>query len=78
MCRTSKVTHAKYLGVRVFWLAHGVMRTALLACCIYAPPFADPEWQTKQASDWLLEYVIAVLAWYDIADADVAGVTSDA
>jgi len=70
---TSKITKHKYLGVRVFWMAAGIMQTALLACTLYSPPIHDPDWEKKQASDWLLEYIIAVLAWYNIDSQDVAG-----
>ena len=75
---TSKITKLKYLGVRVFWMSMGVMHTSMLACSVYAPPAVDPDDATKQASDWLLEYIVAVLAWYGIAPEDVAGATSDA
>ena len=31
---TSKITKHKYLGVRIFWMAAGIMQTALLACTL--------------------------------------------
>jgi len=74
------VQGGKFLGVRIFWLAHGIleMQTALLACTIYSLPHADPDWASKKPSDWLLEYVLAVLLWYGITPEMVAGATSDA
>jgi len=73
------VQGGKFLGVRIFWLAHGMleMQTAPLACTIYSPPHADPDWASKRPSDWLLEYVLAVLLCYGIMPEMVAGATSD-
>jgi len=74
------VQASKFLGVRIFWLAHGIleMQTALLACTIYSPPHADPDWGLKRPSDWLLDYVLFVLLWYGITPEMVAGSTSNA
>ena len=82
LCSTLSVfvQGGKFLGVRIFWLAHGMleMQTAFLACTIYSPPHVDPDWAFKRPSDWLLEYVLAVLLWYGITPEMVAGATSDA
>ena len=70
---TSKVSHQKFLGVRIFWKVGAEMKSALLAVTLYAPPKVE----NKKASDWLLEYVLAVLEWYGIETGHVKGVTSD-
>jgi hypothetical protein len=71
---TSKVSHQKFLGVRIFWKSGPELKTALLAVTSYAPPkVAD-----KAASEWLLEYVLAVLKWYGVEPSHVKGATSDA
>ena len=69
------VQASKFLGVRIFWLAHGIleMQTALLACTIYSPPHADTDWGLKRPSDWLLDYVLFVLLWYGITPEMVSG-----
>jgi len=54
---TTKVSHQKFLGVRIFWKTGPDLKTALLAVTLYAPPKV----QDKAASEWLLEYVLAVL-----------------
>jgi hypothetical protein len=71
---TSKVSHQKFLGVRVFWKSGPELKTALLAVTLYAPP----KGQDKAASEWLLEYVLAVLKWYGVEPSHVNGATSDA
>ena len=74
------VQGGKFLGVRIFWLAYGMleMQTALLACTIYSPPHVDTGWTSKRPSDWLLEYELTVLLWYGITPEMVPGATSDA
>lgn len=71
---TSKVTGEKFLGVRVFWKIGKVLKTALLAVTAYNPPKVEG----KEASEWLLEYIVQVLQWYGIRAVDVSGATSDA
>ena len=70
---TSKVSHHKFFGVRIFWKSVEQMRTALLAVTLYSPPKVE----SKQASDWLLEYVLSVLKWYGVHPRQVTGATSD-
>ena len=72
----SKVSKVKFVGVRIFVLINAMLWSALLAVSEYAPP---KDWDDqKEASQWLLEYVVAVLAWYGIKTTDVAGAISDA
>jgi hypothetical protein len=69
---TSKVTGEKFLGVRVFWKVGKVLKSALLAVTAYNPPKIED----KGASEWLLEYILAVLRWYGVRAADVSGAKS--
>ena len=71
---TRQVTGEKFLGVRVFWKVGKVLKSALLAVTAYNPPKIED----KGASEWLLEYILAVLRWYGVRAADVSGATSDA
>ena len=59
---TIKVNHQKFLGVRIFWKSGPDLKTTLLAVTLYAPPKVEG----KEASTWLLEYVLAVLKWYGV------------
>ena len=59
---TSKVSHQIFLGVRIFWKSAEQMRTVLLAVTLYSPPKVE----SKQDSDWLMEYVLSVLKWYGV------------
>ena len=70
---TSKVTGEKFLGVRVFWKIGRELKSVLLAVTAYNPPKINE----KTASEWLLEYIVAVLTWYGIGTAHVSGATSD-
>jgi hypothetical protein len=47
---------------RIFWKSGPELKTALLAVTSYAPPKVED----KAASEWLLEYVLAVLQWYGV------------
>jgi hypothetical protein len=71
---TSKVSHQKFLGVSIFWKSGPELKTALLAVTLYAPPKKED----KQSSEWLIEYVLAVLKWYGVEPKHVKGATSDA
>ena len=71
---TSKVSHQIFLGVRIFWKSAEQMRTVLLAVTLYSPPKVE----SKQDSDWLMEYVLSVLKWYGVHPRQVTGATSDA
>jgi hypothetical protein len=71
---TSKVSHQKFLVVRIFWKSGPELKTALLAVTLYAPPKKED----KQASEWLIEYVLTVLKWYGVEPKHVKGATSDA
>jgi hypothetical protein len=50
------------------------MKTAFLVVTLYTPP----KQEVKQASEWLFEYVLAVLKWYCVEPKHVKGATSDA
>ena len=69
-----QVTGEKFLGVRVFWKIGRELKSVLLAVTAYNPPKINE----KTASEWLLEYIVAVLTWYGIGAAHVSGATSDA
>ena len=71
---TSKVSHQKFLGVRIFWKTTEQMKTELLAVTWYAPPKVEG----KQASNWLMEYVLEVMKWYGVEPRQVNHATSDA
>ena len=71
---TSKVTGEKFLGVRVFWKIGKTFKTVLLVVTSYNPPKVEG----KEASEWLLEYIVQVLRWYGIRTIDLSGTTSDA
>jgi len=59
---TSKVTGEKFLGVRVFWKNGRELKSVLLAVTAYNPPKIE----AKGASEWLLEYIVAVLLCADV------------
>ncbi len=71
---TSKVSHQKILGVRIFWKSGPEMKTAFLVVTLYT----SPKQEVNQESEWLFEYVLVVLKWYGVEPKHVKGATSDA
>jgi hypothetical protein len=59
---TNKVSHQKFLGVRIFWKSGPELKTTLVAVTSYVPPKVEE----KTESEWLLEYVLVVLKWYGV------------
>ena len=66
---TSKVTKAKFYGIRIFCKKEGQLETALLAVTLYSPPAKDSAVQmqgddrptVKKPAQWLLLYTLKVL-----------------
>ena len=71
---TSKVSHQKFLFVRVMWKSDP---SSQQHCSQLLVLYVPPKVQDKKASDWLLEYVLTVLKWYGIEPSHVKGTTSD-
>ena len=63
---TSKVTKAKFYGIRIFFKKQGHLETALLGVTLYNPPPKDTEVQiqgddrptVKKPAQWLLLYTL--------------------
>ncbi len=70
---TSTVSHQKFLVVRICGKTGTDLKTALPGVTLYTPPKVED----KHVSEWLLEYVLAVLKWYGVEPSHVKGATSD-
>ena len=83
---TSKVTKAKFYGIRIFFKKEGQLETALLAVTLYSPPPKDTMVQipgeqdpsVKKPAEWLLLYTLKVLEFFGIQPKHVGGTTTDA
>ena len=83
---TSKVTKAKFYGIRIFFKREGRLETALLAVTLYSPPPKDTmvqmpgedEPSVKKPAEWLLLYTLKVLEFFGILPNHVGGATTDA
>jgi hypothetical protein len=77
---TSKVTKAKFYGIRIFFKREGRLETALLAVTLYSPPPKDTmvqmpgedEPSVKKPAEWLLLYTLKVLEFFGILPNHVA------
>ena len=83
---TSKVTKAKFYGIRIFFKKEGHLQTALLAVTLYSPPPKDTEVliegedrpSVKKPAQWMLLYTLKVLEFFGILSRHVGGATTDA
>ena len=81
---TSKVTKAKFYGIRIFFKKEGRLETGLLTVTLYNPPPKDTEVQMhgddrptmKKPAQWLLLYTLKVLEFFGILPKHVGGATT--